>query len=168
MTKPGLREVDSGLYLDSLKPADRANVEGFLTFAHSLREGLLPVRLAVLAVGSTTTGNPYQADVDLRVLNSGYFTGQRREILTKIEKSIRGQYGKHPDFTDDIYKMPEVSVWRYGDGPIFRFTPEQGLPMHILLSGENDLHLDSYLKEERKGDDSFSVLYYSRLNPPES
>ena len=40
--------------------------------------------------------------------------------------------------------------------------------MHILLSGENDLHLDSYLKEERKGDDSFSVLYYSRLNPPES
>lgn len=153
-------------YLATLDGATRQSVEQFAEFATRLQEQMGDTKIAVLVVGSSTRPESKRhhevEDIDLRVLNSE--VGERENAVNSIQNAVRDylHYFNIPfeeeDCTiegrivdsvlEDGHHEPIEFVDWYNTDPSFLTHPSSGLPLHISISGIDNIPSDQYLSAE--------------------
>ena len=162
-------------YLLQLGITNRQNVERFIrSIAGLASEMPAGVRLGVLAVGSTTetVRRHDPEDIDLRVLNSTKPSTRDRylaveQISDGVRRNLNNAGADFTEFTSTSSKAmvksttgEEVSFVEYNnDDPSFEVMQQESLPLHISISGQDRLDLDSHLEKERRHHTNAVVLF---------
>ncbi len=161
-------EVPPEQYLSTLADVDKRKVEDFLGYARTLSAALGNIRIGVNAVGSTVRPPDQNfrpiGDIDLRILNSApHDSPERTSAVAAIRDGLRGYLVQQgTDFREEDCTITQARkseyIDFYNDDPSFKTLPNDGLPLHISISGVDNPDLDAYMKLE--GTEGF---YYSPL-----
>lgn len=146
-------------YLANLSEFDRLHVLHFLGFIMGLQTMFPDTDIAVIAVGSSTKPKTKRKDpindLDFRILNSeATNSNTRQSIIACIQTAIHGYLEENQipfDYSENTRTINHVTGWVdwYNNDPSFITKQDQGLPLHISVSGLNNPPLRKYLRKEK-------------------
>jgi hypothetical protein len=188
VTRTPSLEQRAASYLESLTETDRANVGQILDVVRQASQKFDATKVAVEAVGSSTQPENKRLfgpvdDIDLRILTSPEpDTVERRHAVSTLREAIRAyltENGIH--FQEEDYTTSHRMVYAttrdrrtgketkilspfldYNNGdPSFSIRPQNGLPLHVFISGNDNYSLEEHLQAEQRQKTSAVVLFRS-------
>lgn len=150
------REVPKDTYLESLSETDRDNLEILFTVLTSIvRSKLIVIR--AIAVGSSVAMNQDYSpnDIDVRVLHQLTDSPDRIGVESLIQ-ALRIGLEQYDAVVIDEKEIPSYFLT---DAELKVAYPNDGTPQHLLISIPGMLPEDKHLREERRFNNLFSLIY---------